>query len=866
MAKQRYHLSNCSWRLKGTAPYVPQRGKSMETGENLQGITGWIPAEVPGGVALALYRAGYIEHPYYGMNSLKCEWIENKWWLYETSFLAPKMTGTKIRLDFSGVDYACMVYWNNRFLGSHEGMFEPFSLDLTQIYKEEEPVTLQILIKHAPDEAGQIGKTSETFTQKSRFGYKWDFGTRLVNLGIWRDVSLTSVDRAETEDLFIRGEWDEEGDSRFLITARVSEPGIFTVKASFSTENGEEIQTEQEIRDGKVEMSLPVENPLLWYPNGLGEPVLYDVTVSLYQEGELLEEIRKKCGIRKIVCLKNENAPAGARPYLLSVNGIRMYVKGVNLTPMDHIYGDIPKEQTEDVLRRAVEMNCNLVRVWGGGLIETEYFYECCDRLGLLVWQEFIQSSSGIDNIPSKNPVFLDLLKKSAVSAVMEKRNHTSLAIWSGGNELMDENRVPVTEKDSNIAMLCEIVAEGDSGRIFLPTSASGPGEFISRIRDMSHDVHGWWKYQGNPGHYEFYSASDSLFHSEFGCDGMSSMASLKRFLPKEERIRPVPVSENDVWRFHGEWWCTFEREEEMFGPCSDLDTYIALSQWMQAEGLRYILEANQRRKFRNSGSIIWQLNEPWPNVSCTSLLEYYGSPKMAYYWAKNAFSHFYPSFDYAKLHFPAGEPFRGGLWLFTDSAVMEGWAKLRAEILDESGNAMFDEIYTGAVKSNYSNYLGELDWKAPEGFFGIFILRLTAETPDFTGRNLYYFSTQKETPYGSALCGGKTEVDCQILSSGGTDKRKNEVRVRLENRGNKAAMHIRIYDRSERYLLYPEDNYVTLFPGEAQVISVKYQPKYRFGFDENKPAEENPLNMPELCVDWPGKAGNIHCQMGGLK
>lgn len=854
MAKQRYDLSQCKWMLKGTAPYVPLRKKSMETGEQLEGITEWIPADVPGGVALALYRAGYIEHPYYGMNSLKCEWIENKWWIYETSFPAPELTGTKIRLDFLGVDYECMVYWNNRFLGTHEGMFEPFSWDLTDFYRKGEPVTLRVLLKHAPDEMGQIGRTSETFTQKSRFNYKWDFGTRLVNLGIWKEVYLTGVDRAEMEDLFIRGETDEDGNSYFRISARVPNQECFLARVSFWMENGEKTTSEQEIQNGRMDLSLFVENPVLWYPNGLGKPSLYDVTVSLYQEGELLERIHKRCGIRKIECLQNEKAPSGARPYLLSVNGIKMYVKGVNLTPLDHIYGDVPKEQTEDVLRRAVEMNCNLVRVWGGGIIETEYFYECCDRLGLLVWQEFIQSSSGIDNIPSRNSEFLILLRKSACAAVMEKRNHTCLAIWSGGNELMDENRVPVTEEDPNIAMLHEIVTKEDPDRIFLPTSASGPGEFISLKPDRSHDVHGWWQYQGNPQHYEFYSASDSLFHSEFGCDGMSSLACLQRFLPESERLYPVAMCENDIWRFHGEWWCTWKREMDMVGPSSGLRGYIAASQWLQAEGLRYILEANQRRKFRNSGSIIWQLNEPWPNVSCTSLLEYYGSPKMAYYWAKNAFGHFYPSFDYRKLHFAPGETFRGELWLFTDSTVMRTRAAIMTQILDLYGNIMDEKKHERIMEPNCSNPMGEMEWTVPKDFSGIFVLRLTAEAEGFTGRNLYYFSTQKETPYRSALEDGGAEVKLQVSDFDGREERQGEVTARLENRGSKAALHIRLYDRSDRYLLYPEDNYITLFPKEVRNISIKYCLKYRFGFDENAAIEKESFRLPAFDVEWTGK------------
>ena len=134
MCKSQYDLSQCAWRLKGTAPYVPLRENSMETGKPLEGITGWIPAQVPGGVALALYRAGYIPHPYAGMNSLQCEWIENKWWIYEAEIELPPQKSERVRLDFEGVDYACSVYWNGTLLGSHTGMFEPFGFDVTALY------------------------------------------------------------------------------------------------------------------------------------------------------------------------------------------------------------------------------------------------------------------------------------------------------------------------------------------------------------------------------------------------------------------------------------------------------------------------------------------------------------------------------------------------------------------------------------------------------------------------------------------------------------------------------------------------------------------------------------------------------------
>ena len=831
MCKNRYDLSACHWQIKGTAPYVPFRENSMETGKPLEGITGWIPADVPGGVSLALYRAGYLPHPYWGMNSLQCEWVENKWWIYQTQLLLPEMSGERVRLDFDGVDYACSVYWDGRLLGEHTGMFEPFGFDVTEYYQPGSLVTIRVLIQHAPDEMGQIGKTSETFTQKSRFNYKWDFSTRLVNLGIWQKAYLTFWDGIELTDLFVRGEPVDQEQGVIHITGGIDGEYAgrhLTVKAACRLHQQAAGESWAEIQeDGRFSVLIPVSHPQLWYPNGLGEQPLYDLTLELYEGERLLDRYQQPVGIRSVVCVQNDDPPAGARPYLFVVNGKRMYVKGVNITPLDHIYGDVPPEQVYETLRRAKEMNCNLVRIWGGGLIETETFYDACDRLGLLVWQEFIQSSSGIDNIPSEKPAFLSLLKKSSEAAVRQKRNHPSLAVWSGGNELMEADRTPCTEENPNIRMLHEIVRRLDPERVFLPTSASGPSEFISRIPGHSHDVHGWWQYQGNPGQYQFFGGSDSLFHSEFGCDGMSSVASLKKILPPDE-LRPVPMREDDVWRFHGDWWCTYQRETEMFGEWSGLEQYVACSQWMQAEGLRYILEANRRRAFHNSGSIIWQLNEPWPNISCTNLLEYHGAAKMAYFWARDAFAAVHPVFDYHKLDVAHGECLSGRLTILRDAPIEQA-GTLRAEIFDLHGKRWFDKEYCRVWVTEAAEEMGKLSWIVPETLDGVFMLRLTATVDGICYSNTYYFTTQPLHPYADAL-----HQTGAVLEGTAVPQSESYYIVEIRNSGTAAALHICISDQTDAYLLDMEDNFFTLLPGEIKQVRVGFRKKFRFGFDEN--------------------------------
>ena len=211
-------LSGLSWELKGYWPYVPIKEKSMETGQTLQGVTGWLPAMVQGGVHYDLWKAGMIEDPYFGRNSLKCEWVENRWWMYRT-ILPDVLNGTDLKkeqvvLRFLGLDYEAEVFWNDESCGTHSNMYTPMEIDLTGKIKEKNK--LVVLFKGIPDEMGQIGFTSRTFTQKSRFNYKWDFSTRIVNIGIWQDVVLHVKEKAKLDDLHVDTDFVQEKGQIFI--------------------------------------------------------------------------------------------------------------------------------------------------------------------------------------------------------------------------------------------------------------------------------------------------------------------------------------------------------------------------------------------------------------------------------------------------------------------------------------------------------------------------------------------------------------------------------------------------------------------------------------------------------------------------
>ena len=339
------------------------------------------------------------------------------------------------------------------------------------------------------------------------------------------------------------------------------------------------------------EIVLEVESPVRWWPNGMGEQRLYS-----------------GFGFRTVELTDD---------YELVVNGLRTDIRGWNWVPIDVLYGVPRPQKLARLLELARDANVNLLRVWGGGLIESEEFYAHCDRLGLLVWQEFAQSSSGLESVPSDDPAFVATLAADAREIVPRLAHHPSLAIWCGGNELDADDSHPA------LAALRDVVHELDPGRAWLPTSPIG-----------DKDVHGPWEHQGLREHYEHYDTRTSRLHSEFGVEGMTNREALEALIAPEHRW-PADRT-NPVYVHLGAWWINEPLVQETFGGrIEDVDTMRRASQWLQYEGLRYAVEATRRR---GAGTIPWQFNEPFPNAWCTSAVDWHGVPKPAYHGVARAY------------------------------------------------------------------------------------------------------------------------------------------------------------------------------------------------------------------------------------
>ncbi|MEV6960760.1 hypothetical protein AB0M97_16490 [Streptomyces sp. NPDC051207] len=447
--------------------------------------------------------------------------------------------------------------------------------------------------------------------------------------------------------------------------------------------------------DGSVALDLPVPWPRLWWPNGHGDQPLYDVAVTLADTtGRTVGARRATTGFRRIRLVPNPGAPDDALPYTVEVNGRRIHLKGWNWVPRDACYGVPRPEWLEHLLRLAADAHVTLLRVWGGGLIETDDFYRWCDRLGLLVWQEFSLSGSGIDSVPAADPAYVALMEREARTLVPALRHHPSLAVWGPGSELHDTAAaLPLNERTSPVvAALAAVVSELDPSRAWLPGSPSGP-VFLNRLDlieaapDSHHDVHGPWEHQGIGAQHALYDAATCLLHSEFGVEGMANRRTWRAVVP-EDRQWPTG-RDNPLMEHLGGWWNNTSLVQASFGGrLTTPDLVRRASQQLQYDGLRYAVEAGLRRAPRCSGTIPWQFDEPFPNAWCTAAVDHRGDPKPAYHGVRRAYRPAHVCARFATQAWHGHPAFTADLWAWDQhgrgesvtARLTDAYGKLLAE------------------------------------------------------------------------------------------------------------------------------------------------------------------------------------------
>lgn len=817
-----YSLNGEDWTIQGWLPSNHRFNAESGINFRVSHLIDEVPAKVPGSVHMDLFKAGVIEDPYYEFNSLKCEWVENKCWLYKkTVFISEADINRKLLLVFEGVNYESRFYLNGKLIATHKNMFTPVKIDISGLAIAGGNI-LEVMCENAPVDETQMGYTSKCKEQTARFFYSWDFCTRLVGIGLWQNVGLYVYDECLFDTFKITSDYDGTKGSISIageIKGSVAE-GSVRITTRFS--DAEIDCRTAVIKDGGFEADILVDSPNLWWPNGYGQQNLYCIELELLSGNELQDRKTFNIGIRSLGYVKNTGSPDDALPYTVVVNGRKIWLRGMNFLPIDHMCGAVEDEKYIYYARLLKNQNVNLLRVWGGAYFEKPLFYELCDKYGFLVWQEFTQSNSAMDGIPSQIPEFIEEFKKSTVFGLETLRNYTCLTIWDGGNELKDVDRNPIGMDNPNISMLADLVEKYDSLRIFHPSCPSGPN-FNSRIDDESikkkrnHNVHGQWAYMGKEYHYTYYNKCNHLFQGEFGVNGCSDEDSIRKFIAPENL--EGYKNNNASWLFHGNgWWNSYPRECDIFGEqnVDTLEKFVSASQLVQAEGLRYIIESNIRRAFECSGNIIWQFSEPSPNINCSNLVDYYGLPKMAFYTVKNTYRTIVASLKYSKIHYSKGENLDFEVYL--NNFGQDESITTIVEIYNLTGDILFSEAVTKNVRANIPSKVFDVNTAVDDDFKDMFFVRLTVERDQreiYT--NDYAFGTDSVTPYAPLFNTAPPLLDVSRTQKGGLTE------FTIRNIGETMALYVSLKTADNNHAFF-SDNFKTILPGEELDVAMDSQ------------------------------------------
>jgi len=637
-------LSKLKWTLRGFMPHAWRLGYSTETGISLRPEVGPVPAKVPCSVQKALLDAKIIPDWNIGMNARLCEWVENRHWIFQTEIPARKSAECSCAiLKLDGLDGNGCVFANGTEIGSFDNSFIPYGFDLTKHVSSGKPVRLEIIFELPPRWLGQIGYTSRMKQWKPRFNYTWDWISRVVQIGIWDGVRIEITKGPVIKDLRCITHADHRKEEGWIeVSGKIAKSaGTRLVISLTDSKNGKILR--QEVSPAELDgrgfksRKIPV---ALWWPNGQGGQDIYRIEVELLsKDGSVEDKVSRQVGFRTVEWEKCDGAPENADPWICVVNGKPVFLQGVNWTPLLPNFADVAESDTLAMLRKYKDMGCNLLRVWGGATLGRESFYDECDRLGLMIWQEFPLSSSGLDNVPPDDEKSISDLSGIARSYIARTQHHPSLILWCGGNELQTNMEgkpgtgKPIGCSDPVIAEFAKIVRELDPGRRFLPTSSSGPLFFAEEKnfgKGLHWDVHGPWNIYGNTmdKQREYWSKDDSLFRSETGCPGASPVSILRKYCGEKG---PMPVSlDNPLWHRTAWWFDWPEFEKEKGRKPHSLGEYVKWSQARQAEALSIAANSAKSRFPKCGGFIVWMGHDSFPCTVNTSIIDFEGGLKPA--------------------------------------------------------------------------------------------------------------------------------------------------------------------------------------------------------------------------------------------
>ena len=757
-----------------------------------------VPAKVPGSVYHDLLAAGQIEDPFWRDNETEALKLMEHSFRYARSFgVSPELLAADaVRLRCEGLDTLATVEINGQPAGRADNMHRTWEFDVKALLRPGEnaiAVTFASptrFLRQANAETFLDGSTDAMagfpHLRKAHCMFGWDWGPRLPDAGIWRGISLIGVETARIRQVRVR---QRHGEGRVVCA----------------------IETDIErLSDGTLltgfgpRCEITVEHPELWWPNGYGAQPLYGISVELKAGGRLLDAWKKRIGLRTLT-LHREKDQWG-ECFCHRVNGVDIFAMGADYIPEDNLLPRVTPERTRRLLSDAAAAHMNTIRVWGGGYYPDDFFFDICDELGLLVWQDFMFACAEY----LLTDAFDASIRAEFTDNVRRLRHHASLALWCGNNEMesftgdgrwFHRKRSQADYLKIFEYILPQVLKEEDPDTFYWPSSPSSGGSLDKPNDPTRGDNHYWDVWHGMKP-FTDYRNHHFRYVSEFGFQSFPAMATIEGFtLPEDRNVFSYVMEKHQ--RNAAANGKIAEYLSQTYRFPKDFDAFVYASQLLQAQAMQYGVEHWRRHRGRCMGALVWQLNDCWPVVSWASI-DYHGRWKALHYYEKRFFA-------------PV-----------LISCHEEGVLSQRASVNDEP-KPIRKSARLNVSNETMNDFIGTARWslRRPdasvirEGSFEVKVPALSAlwlEEQDFSGEDTYgcYYAYALLDASGQCVSSG-TVLFCPPKHFRFADPK---LTARLE--GDEIIVTARAYAKSVEILAGPDtllsDNFFDMNAGEARV------------------------------------------------
>jgi beta-mannosidase len=802
------------------------------------GVKDWHAAQVPGVVHTDLLRNGLIPQPFDRDNEFRLQWIGLTDWEYQTSFEVDAATLAHAHIDlvFEGLDTFADVYLNGQAILHTNNMFRRWRVSAKPSlaagdnalrivfyspvkymlpYAKSLPYLLPSISTHNFGNEENIA--TAPYTRKAPYQYGWDWGPRFLTEGIWQPVLLESWDSLRIDNFHIHQREVTAEAASLTAELAIEASQATTAVVSYahnelsgrqSNDGSQTIQLDPGINH--VSFAFRLASPKRWYPVGYGAQDRYHFSASIRAGRETVVRAELTTGLRSVELRRQ--ADQWGKSFEFVVNGISVFAKGADVIPFDSFPDRVTPAVHRNILEAARNAHMNMVREWGGGLYESDDFYEICDELGILVWQEFM---FGGDMVPG-DTAFQGNVRQEAIDQIKRLRDHPSIVIWCGNNEVetgwyhwadrqeFKESISPASRdrvwQDYTIMfadILKSSVAQYADPTPYWPSS---PSANFEEIPDNQHngDMHYWavWHQQAPA---EDYTLQFPRFMTEFGFQSFPEMRTIGTFAnPKDFDIHSTVMQAHQKNKGGNERILTYMLRE--YRQPRDFPSFVYLSQVQQAETIKIGAEHLRRQRPRTMGALYWQLNDCWPVASWSSI-DYYGRWKALHYYARRFYGDVLVS--------PFLHDSKVDVYVVSDK-LQPLSATIRTRLLDFSGNAVLDQtkdIQVSAQSSSVYLSFGTADLSAkadPHRSFMVFDLEVAGKR---VSRNLLFLDVMHDLDLPVM-----PKIEATLSKSG------EDYTITLQSAKLARSISLSFGDLD----VQSSDNYFDLLPGEPVTLGLK--------------------------------------------